>query len=85
MQILNSKPQCFWNYIVNPVVIENGNFSWDQSGLTLKNINFQVSDGQLVAIVGTVGSGKSSLLSALLNELIKISGRVNIRVSFSHL
>lgn len=41
-----------------------------------------MKDGELVAIVGPVGSGKSSLLSALLNELVKTKGgRVNIRVS----
>lgn len=31
----------------------------------------------LAAIVGTVGSGKSSLISALLGEMDKLSGRVN--------
>jgi len=65
------------------VVIENGNFSWEEDNETLKDINFQVKDGQLVAIVGPVGSGKSSLLSVLLNELLKTSGRVNTRVFIS--
>lgn len=40
-----------------------------------------VEQGQLIAIVGTVGSGKSSLLSALLGEMDKLSGRVNTKVS----
>lgn len=31
----------------------------------------------LAAIVGTVGSGKSSLISALLGEMDKLSGYVN--------
>lgn len=47
---------------------------------TLRNINLQVEQGQLVAVVGTVGSGKSSLLSALLGEMEKINGRVNTKV-----
>ncbi|CAL8146547.1 unnamed protein product [Orchesella dallaii] len=68
---------------MNPIVIENGYFSWDNQGdsgnATLKEINFQVKEGELVAIVGGVGSGKSSLLSCLLNELAKIRGRVNIK------
>lgn len=36
-----------------------------------------VDKGKLAAIVGTVGSGKSSLVSAFLGEMEKISGRVN--------
>ena len=36
----------------------------------LKNINFTVKRGEKVAIIGEVGSGKSSLLQAILNSLI---------------
>ncbi|CAG9578809.1 unnamed protein product [Danaus chrysippus] len=62
----------------NPIVIENGHFTWsDESEPVLKNINLQIPRGGLVAVVGAVGSGKSSLLSALLGEMNKISGRVN--------
>lgn len=50
---------------------------------TLRNINLHVEQGQLIAVVGTVGSGKSSLLSALLGEMDKISGRVNTKVNTS--
>ena len=38
-----------------------------------------MNQGQLIAIVGVVGSGKSSLLNAILNEMELISGRVNIK------
>lgn len=34
--------------------------------------------GSLVAIVGEVGSGKSSLLSAALGEMLKLEGSVNV-------
>lgn len=37
--------------------------------------------GSLVAVVGHVGSGKSSLLSAMLGETEKRSGRVTVKVS----
>jgi ATP-binding cassette, subfamily C (CFTR/MRP), member 1 len=60
-----------------PLLIENGTFSWDGDETTIRNINMRVEFGQLIAIVGTVGSGKSSLLSALLGEMDKMSGRVN--------
>ena len=47
----------------------------------LSSINLQVPDGQLVAVVGQVGCGKSSLMSAFLGEMEKLSGHVNVRVS----
>jgi ATP-binding cassette subfamily C (CFTR/MRP) protein 1 len=48
----------------------------------LHDINFSVEEGSLVAIIGAVGSGKSSILAALLGEMNKISGSVNTKVSF---
>ena len=33
-----------------------------------------------MAVVGSVGSGKSSLLSAILGEMDKTAGRVNVKV-----
>ena len=39
----------------------------------LKNINFTVKEGQFVCIIGEVGSGKSSLVQALLNNMIVLN------------
>jgi ATP-binding cassette, subfamily C (CFTR/MRP), member 1 len=41
-------------------------------GITLQNINCQIAPGSLVAVVGSVGSGKSSILSAILGEMESI-------------
>ncbi|XP_009357290.2 ABC transporter C family member 3 [Pyrus x bretschneideri] len=62
------------------VEIVDGNFSWDLSSPnpTLKDINFKVSRGMRVAVCGTVGSGKSSLLSCILGEVPKISGTLKL-------
>jgi ATP-binding cassette subfamily C (CFTR/MRP) protein 1 len=42
----------------------------------LRNINFSIPRGSLVAVVGSVGSGKSSLLSALVGEMKKVHGEI---------
>ncbi|XP_076064714.1 multidrug-Resistance like Protein 1 isoform X2 [Oratosquilla oratoria] len=71
----------------DPVVIENGTFAWghDKHDRTILNgINVRVKDGSLVAVVGTVGSGKSSLCSAILGEMEKSSGRVNVKGSVAY-
>ncbi|XP_069998353.1 multidrug resistance-associated protein 1 isoform X3 [Penaeus vannamei] len=66
-----------------PVVMENGTFAWghdeEDGQLVLKGINLRVTEGSLVAVVGTVGAGKSSLLSAILGEMEKHSGRINVK------
>ena len=44
------------------------------------SITFSVPEGSLVAVVGQVGCGKSSLLSALLAEMDKVEGHVTVKV-----
>ncbi|TXG67672.1 hypothetical protein EZV62_008947 [Acer yangbiense] len=62
------------------IEVVDGNFSWDNasSNPTLKDINLKVSHGMRVAVCGTVGSGKSSLLSCILGEVPKISGTLKL-------
>ncbi|XP_046591581.1 multidrug resistance-associated protein 1 isoform X8 [Neodiprion lecontei] len=72
---------------LHPLVIENGTFTWcvDESDKpTLRNINLHVQQGHLVAFVGSVGSGKSSLVSALLGEMDRLGGRVNTKGSIAY-
>lgn len=60
------------------IEVSNGCFSWEASPEvpTLKDLNFQARQGMRVAVCGTVGSGKSSLLSCILGEIPKLSGEV---------
>ena len=44
----------------------------------LKGINMEVRRGELAAVVGTVGSGKSSQLSCIMGEMEKISSTVSL-------
>uniref|UniRef100_A0A8C4VBH8 Multidrug resistance-associated protein 1 n=1 Tax=Falco tinnunculus TaxID=100819 RepID=A0A8C4VBH8_FALTI len=48
------------------------------------SINFTVPEGSLVAVVGQVGCGKSSLLSALLGEMEKKEGYVVVKGSVAY-
>ncbi|TMW62207.1 hypothetical protein Poli38472_009700 [Pythium oligandrum] len=45
-----------------------------QDVFSLEGVNLEVEPGSLVMIVGTVGSGKTSLLNALLGEMKRMSG-----------
>ncbi|KAL4518770.1 hypothetical protein Ndes2437B_g00851 [Nannochloris sp. 'desiccata'] len=44
----------------------------------LHDINFEIQAGQLVIVVGSVGSGKSSLLAALLGEMCMVKNNNRI-------
>nr|AGI21024.1 ATP binding cassette family C protein [Azumapecten farreri] len=68
------------------VVIRDGEFLWDEEvGTTLSDINVRVPEGGLVAVVGQVGAGKSSLISAILGEMTKVKGQVNVKGSLSYI
>ncbi|KAF9364295.1 hypothetical protein BGX34_002002 [Mortierella sp. NVP85] len=45
---------------------------------TLSNITLRIADGSLTAIVGRIGQGKSSLLSAIMGELYKRHGTITV-------
>ncbi|CAD5115099.1 DgyrCDS4110 [Dimorphilus gyrociliatus] len=71
----------------HPIQISNGTFAWgtdENDHPILKNINLKVDDGKLIAVVGQVGSGKSSLISAVLGEMIKLEGKVNVRGNLAY-
>ncbi|XP_029417847.1 multidrug resistance-associated protein 6 isoform X2 [Nannospalax galili] len=61
------------------IAVHNGTFTWSrESPPCLNRIDLSVPQGCLLAVVGPVGAGKSSLLSALLGELLKVEGSVSI-------
>ncbi|XP_044753452.1 multidrug resistance-associated protein 1-like isoform X2 [Coccinella septempunctata] len=60
----------------HPLIIRNGNFSWGCQPI-LHDINVQLPKASLTAVVGQVGAGKSSLISAFLGEMEKKEGQVN--------
>ncbi|NXC38211.1 MRP1 protein, partial [Penelope pileata] len=62
------------------ITIRNGTFCWSkETSPCLRRIDLTVPQGSLLAVVGQVGAGKSSLLSALLGELQKMDGCVTMK------
>eukprot|EP00798_Chlamydomonas_sp_ICE-L_P013600 gene13600-19473_t len=62
------------------VSVKDGEFCWDPEleKATLSNISFEAKPGTLTMIVGSVGSGKSSMLASLLGHITKRAGSVRI-------
>ena len=60
--------------------VQDAAFTWDrkQGQPCLTNINVVARKGELLCIVGRVGSGKSALLQAMLGDLWKINGSVTV-------
>lgn len=52
--------------------------------LCLKRVNFQCNEDELIAVVGFVGSGKSTLINTLLGEVRVLSGTNSVRGSLSY-
>eukprot|EP01029_Cantina_marsupialis_P002874 TRINITY_DN1275_c0_g1_i6.p1 TRINITY_DN1275_c0_g1~~TRINITY_DN1275_c0_g1_i6.p1 ORF type:complete len:1329 (+),score=532.89 TRINITY_DN1275_c0_g1_i6:101-4087(+) len=51
---------------------------------SFKNLNFKANQNELVAVVGAVGCGKSSLISAILGEMSREAGELNISGSIAY-
>ncbi|XP_044275915.1 ATP-binding cassette sub-family C member 3 isoform X2 [Varanus komodoensis] len=81
-------PNCVETKLITPgyaVTVSNGTFSWAKHlEPALKDINWLVPSGSLVAVVGHVGCGKSSLVSALLGEMEKLHGEVAVKGSVAY-
>lgn len=63
----------------NPTAIhiKDSDFRWDgeeKAGPTLDAVDLHVKRGQIVAVIGDVGSGKSSLIAALLGQIRQVRG-----------
>uniref|UniRef100_A0A8C5L1D2 ATP-binding cassette, sub-family member 2 n=1 Tax=Jaculus jaculus TaxID=51337 RepID=A0A8C5L1D2_JACJA len=62
------------------VQFSEASFTWDRDlETTIQDVNLDILPGQLVAVVGTVGSGKSSLMSAMLGEMEHVHGHITIK------
>uniref|UniRef100_A0A8C3UU77 ABC-type glutathione-S-conjugate transporter n=1 Tax=Catharus ustulatus TaxID=91951 RepID=A0A8C3UU77_CATUS len=69
----------------NAVSFSEATFAWEQDGnAAIRDVTLDITPGSLVAVVGPVGSGKSSLVSAMLGEMENIKGHINIQGSLAY-
>ena len=60
-------------------LLSEASFEDETHHATLRNINLKIKKGSLNALVGTVGSGKTSLLMAFTGEMPKTSGSLRFK------
>lgn len=60
------------------LVFKNVDFSYDGSNTILKNISFEIKENSYVAIVGTSGSGKSTVFSLIERFYDPTNGTISI-------
>ncbi|KAI0986807.1 hypothetical protein GJ496_009667 [Pomphorhynchus laevis] len=62
----------------NAIEMRNSTLTWKNRGFSMKDLTVTIKKGSTVAVVGDVGSGKSSFIQAILGEMILISGSIHI-------
>ncbi len=60
----------------NKITFENLNFEYVKDFPVLKNINIEIEKGKTTAIVGSTGSGKSTLIKLILRFYEKNAGKI---------
>ncbi len=58
------------------IEFKNVSFSFDRSKKVLKNINITIEPGDIIGIVGTTGSGKSTLVNLFMRYYDNYQGRI---------
>ena len=64
--------------IYGKIEFKNVNFAFDRSKKVLSNINLTIEPGDIVGIVGTTGSGKSTLINLLMRYYDDYDGEIFI-------
>ena len=82
MDILDAEPEHDFGKgnvledIKGKIEFKNVSFSYDRTKKILKNINLTIEPGDIVGIVGTTGSGKSTLINLLLRFYDHYQGEI---------
>lgn len=62
----------------------NGKWNKNLDHTSLTDVNLQIKPGQLVVIIGSVGSGKSCFLWSILGEIHSVTGLINLNGNTSY-
>ena len=77
--VLTEKPGAVnLDEIKGTVEFENVSFGYDSHGTVLKDVSFRAEPGQVIALVGASGSGKSTIANLLPRFYDVTSGRISI-------
>ncbi|XP_043465526.1 ATP-binding cassette sub-family C member 4-like [Leptopilina heterotoma] len=68
------------------IKLDNVTAKWEpgQSENTLEKVNLEIETGKLYMVIGMVGAGKSSLLSAILKEIALTEGSIRVKGGLSY-
>ena len=65
--------------IIGKLKVENLSFVYPESGIkALKNVSFEINKGETLGVIGTTGSGKSTIANLLMRMYDPSSGSINI-------
>ena len=81
LDILDAEPEHQGNPEVKPAVrgrieFKNVSFSFDRTKKVISDVNFVIEPGDIVGIVGTTGSGKSTLINLLMRFYNHYEGQI---------
>ena len=62
----------------NKLSIENVSYSYRNKKQILKNINLEIKKGEKIGLIGTTGSGKTTLINLIMGLLKPIKGEIKI-------
>lgn len=62
--------------VIGKIEFKNVNFSFDRTKKVLTDVNLTINEGEVIGIVGTTGSGKSTLINLLLRFYDNYEGEI---------